>query len=66
MRLPLSKLTELEESAYRIRRLTRGDDHLRRWGHIGGSFSMAELLAVLYFQAMRLDPARPDGKTATG
>jgi transketolase len=30
-----------------------------RWGHIGGSFSMAEILAVLYFQAMKIDPENP-------
>ena len=28
-------------------------------GHIGGSFSAAEILAVLYFHEMRIDPARP-------
>ena len=30
-----------------------------RWGHIGGSLSMAEILAVLYFHTMRVDPERP-------
>ena len=30
-----------------------------QWGHIGGSFSMAEILAVLYFRELRIDPARP-------
>ena len=28
-------------------------------GHIGGSFSAAEILAVLYFHEMRIDPANP-------
>ena len=28
-------------------------------GHIGGSLSIAELLAVLYFDAMRIDPSDP-------
>jgi transketolase len=28
-------------------------------GHIGGSFSMAEILAVLYFDRLRIDPANP-------
>ena len=28
-------------------------------GHLGGSFSICELLAVLYFHEMRIDPAAP-------
>lgn len=51
---------ELEEAAYRIRRLTVEMITWGQWGHIGGSFSMAELLAVLYFHSMGIDPAVPD------
>ena len=29
-------------------------------GHIGGSLSIVELLAVLYFDQMHIDPKRPD------
>ena len=29
-------------------------------GHIGGSFSIAEILSVLYFDQMHVDPANPD------
>ena len=29
-------------------------------GHIGGSFSAAEIVASLYFHHLRVDPARPD------
>ena len=29
-------------------------------GHIGGAFSMAEILTALYFHHMRLDPANPE------
>ncbi len=29
-------------------------------GHIGGSFSMAEILSVLYFDKMNIDPKNPD------
>ena len=29
-------------------------------GHLGGSFSCAEIVASLYFHKMRLDPSRPD------
>lgn len=59
MRLAPDKLAELEEMAYQIRRLCVEMITYARWGHIGGSFSMAETLAALYFQAMRVDPARP-------
>ncbi|MDR1904917.1 MAG: transketolase [Treponema sp.] len=31
-------------------------------GHIGGSFSIAEILAVLYFDRMRIDPENPQKK----
>ncbi len=29
-------------------------------GHPGGSFSIAEMIATLYFKVLRIDPARPD------
>lgn len=29
-------------------------------GHIGGSFSLCEILSVLYFHEMRIDPEKPD------
>ena len=28
-------------------------------GHIGGSFSMVEMLVALYFEVMNIDPAKP-------
>jgi transketolase len=53
-------LQQLQVMAYRIRRLSLEMITYGTWGHIGGSFSMAELLAVLYFHHLRIDPARPD------
>jgi transketolase len=50
---------QLEELAYEIRRLTIEQVAYARWGHIAGSLSMAELLAVLYGRELRIDPARP-------
>jgi transketolase len=50
----------LEEMAYRIRRLAVEMIAWGQWGHIGGSFSMAEILATLYFRVMTIDAARPD------
>lgn len=60
MRLTEDKLAHLEEMAYQIRRLSVEMIAYSRWGHIGGSFSMAELLSVLYFEHLHIDPDRPD------
>lgn len=46
--------------AGRLRRRTIEMLHRSQAGHPGGSLSAAEILAVLYFGAMRVDPARPD------
>lgn len=35
-------------------------------GHLGGSFSICELLAVLYFHEMHIDPHHPLTQTGTG
>lgn len=60
MQLSHEKFTELEEIAYQIRRLTVEMITYGKWGHIGGSFSIAELLSVLYFHIMRTRPDDPD------
>src|ERR1700689_3534922 len=31
----------------------------RKSGHIGGAFSIAEILTALYFHQLRVDPVRP-------
>jgi transketolase len=59
MQLTLERLNELEEISYQIRRLSVEMITFGRWGHIGGSFSMAEILAVLYFKVMYIDPNNP-------
>lgn len=53
----------LIERAYQIRRLSIEMITYSQWGHIGGAFSMAELLAVLYFKTMKLDPQQPKLET---
>jgi len=53
------KLADLEEAAYQIRRLSIEMITYARWGHPGGSLSMAEILAVLYFHTMNTDPQDP-------
>ena len=59
MRLSPEKLIEMAEMAYQIRRLSVEMITFGRWGHIGGSFSMAEILSVLYFNHLRVNPADP-------
>ena len=59
MHLSPEKLCELDEIAYQIRRLSLEMITFGKWGHIGGAFSMAEFLSVLYFQAMSVKPDAP-------
>lgn len=58
-RLTADELGELEEVAYEIRRLTVELVAYGQWGHIGGSISMAELLAVLYWRVLDINPEDP-------
>jgi transketolase len=58
-RLAEDELRELEEVAYEIRRLTVELVAYGQWGHIGGSISMAELLAVLYWRVLDINPKDP-------
>lgn len=64
MRLTPEGISRLEEKAYQIRRLTVEMITYAKWGHIGGAFSMAEILSVLYFHVMNINPEKPtwDGR----
>jgi len=42
------KRLELEEAAYQIRRLSIEMITYAKWGHPGGSLSMADILTVLF------------------
>ena len=53
------KLLELQEAAYQIRRPSIEMITFARWGHPGGSLSLADILSVLYFQVMNVDPHDP-------
>lgn len=50
---------ELECAAYRIRRHAIDAVYHAASGHPGGSLSIAEILSVLYFHTMRIDPKNP-------
>lgn len=52
-------LNFLREKAKEIRKLTIREIGQLTVGHIGGSVDLAELLAVLYFKEMRINPAEP-------
>jgi transketolase len=54
------KIVELEEVARFLRIDSLRLIHRRGAGHPGGALSAAEIVAVLYFHTLRLDPARPD------
>ncbi|MBC7336884.1 MAG: transketolase, partial [Clostridia bacterium] len=51
---------ELEQKAQRLRRLVIKMIGTAGSGHPGGSLSAAEIISVLYFHELRLDPQRPD------
>lgn len=51
---------ELEKKAKEIRRLTVKAIGGLGVGHIGGCLSIADVLSVLYFEKMNVDPAHPD------
>lgn len=53
-------IRELEILAAQIRCDLIRMIHRAKMGHPGGSLSIADLLAALYFRVMRIDPERPD------
>lgn len=54
------KQHELAVTAARARILGMEAVHRCASGHIGGSLSAADILTVLYFDVMRIDPEKPD------
>ena len=53
------QITELRLWAAKLRRTVLEEIHSVGIGHLGGSLSVCDLLAVLYFDQMRVDPQRP-------
>lgn len=52
--------SELKALSYQIRRDVLDMTSRAGSSHVGSSFSMAEILAVLYGEVLRLDPTRPE------
>lgn len=57
---PEALIVELEERARELRIDSLDMIYRRGAGHPGGSLSVAEIMAALFFHKMRLDPERPD------
>ena len=53
-------IADLSRRAYEYRAQVLRMVYGRKSGHIGGAFSIAEILACLYFHQLRLDPAHPN------
>ncbi|MGA2368029.1 MAG: transketolase, partial [Dehalococcoidia bacterium] len=54
------QIRELEQIAVALRRDSLRMIYQRQAGHPGGSLSAADIMAVLYFNTMRIDPQNPD------
>jgi len=52
-------IEKLEQRAKKIRRMVLETVHHAGCGHTGGSLSAIEILTVLYFHAMNVDPKKP-------
>ena len=60
MTIDENQLALTRQMAYGIRKLSIKAIENAGWGHVGGSLSIAEVLAALYFCVMRVDPTRAD------
>ena len=52
-------IADLSRRAYEYRTQVLRMVYGRKSGHIGGAFSIAEILTCLYFHQLRIDPANP-------
>jgi transketolase len=60
MPLTDTELKELKEHAWQIRRDIIDTTVWAGGAHIGGGMSMVEMMTILYFKYLNIDPARPD------
>ena len=57
--MDLTTQQNLELMAYEIRKLELTGIYRANSGHPGGSLSIAEIMSVLYFDVMNVDPKAP-------
>ncbi len=55
-----NRIRELKIHAQNIRKLVIEGTYRAQSGHPGGSLSIADLLTLLYFQVLKIDPANPN------
>src|SRR3954454_25050641 len=55
----IDDLDTLRQTAQEARRLVVQSVYHAKAGHLGGPLSAADVLTVLYFNVMRIDPSRP-------
>ena len=60
MQTAVDELQMLRETARQVRRLVVQSVYRAKAGHLGGPLSAADVLTVLYFKILRVDPSRPD------
>lgn len=60
MALTDKELEYLTETAWKIRRSIVQTTHWAGGGHIGGGLSQTDILVILYFHFMNIDPQNPD------
>ncbi len=60
MPLTENELKELKEHAWQIRRDIIDTTVWAGGAHIGGGMSMVEMMTILYYKYLNIDPARPD------
>ena len=58
--IPAEKIRELRLIANKIRKWSIKMIYAAKSGHPGGALSAADILAVLYFHEMRVDPKNPE------
>ena len=54
------EIKELEKKAKKVREDIIEEVYQAKSGHPGGSLSIADILTVLYFREMKIDPKKPD------
>lgn len=57
--MKITKIEALEEKANKVRQDILQEIYYAKSGHPGGSLSCADILTVLYFNEMNIDPSKP-------
>ena len=58
--MPVELITNLQQRANELKKTALTMIYEAQSGHPGGSFSAAEIISVLYFSEMKIDPENPN------